>query len=50
MSKKPIRLYKQPEPVVIDRRILVLMSFLFFVLAFLLGSAMRHYPSVSGVI
>lgn len=48
MTKKN-SLYPQKE-IEIDVKALILMSFLFFVLAFLLGFAFRHYPSIQSVI
>ena len=39
---------RQENP--IDLKLVVLMSILFFVLAFLVGEYFRHYPSLTGVI
>lgn len=41
----------QPQKEIkIDYKVFVLMSLIVFILAFLLGNAFRHYPSIAGVI
>ena len=47
---QPARLYKEADPVMIDIRIVVLMSFILFIVLALIGSAFRHYPSMASVI
>ncbi len=52
MKKKnqPKSLYKETEPMMIDIRIVVLMSFILFIVLALIGSAFRHYPNIASVI
>ena len=47
---QPKRLYKQADPILIDIRIVVLMSFIFFIVLAIIGFAFRHYPSINGCI
>ena len=53
MSRKnqPQNLYKEAEPLTIelDVKLLVLMSFIFFIILGLIGFYFRHYPSITGV-
>ena len=48
--KEPKSLYKEAEPVMIDFRLVILMSFILFIVLALIGSAFRHYPSMASVI
>lgn len=52
MKKKnqPKSLYKQADPILIDIRIVVLMSFIFFIVLALVGFAFRYYPNITSVI
>ena len=47
---KPKSLQREAEPMMIDVRIVILMSFILFIVLALLGSAFRHYPSITSVI
>ncbi len=47
---EPARLGKQSEPMMVDARIMILMSFIFFIVLAIVGFAFRHYPSIQGVI
>ena len=52
MKKKnqPKSLYKEADPILIDIRIVVLMSFIFFIVLAIIGFAFRHYPNIASVI
>ena len=48
MSKKS--LYPTPEPIRINPLGVIVMSFIFALVFFLIGIATMHYPSITGVI
>lgn len=48
--REPVTLNRKTEPILVDIKIVILMSFLFFIIAFIIGSFFRHYPSLQGVI
>ena len=49
-KREPKSLYKEAEPIMIDVRLVVLMSFILFIVLALIGSAFRHYPSIASII